>query len=802
MKDKTITTAHFDYTNNLVKILGLGGLGDFEKSLPYSILKSNQNDICNRFTKSIGDFKKLFPLEGFDLRKINYSFENIDQVIGFLKKIFIYLDITFDYSRIKGTPTLRLIPPNNLYSKYIMNLREIPQNQNVFSQHIEELKLMEKISIGTNQKELKDMLQQIPSFEPDESEKFTKVFELIGEPIKQNEIISSINISDIIEQFEKKNITKKIISGNNFNFNQIGVDWIRGIKINFSDGSELPHDTSISLMINQEELFLCKIPIEKHSQSEYIPINLPNNFLYPSNSISLSIGLPENLTNPINSSNPIEELTNENKYQIEFDGYNVLNKSFLEQNYLNNIFFKQNDLLYSKKIIRFDHEPLYSQNNLDLGIYNQTLSIGIEDYKYKKINNAYGNEYGNSCITKYSNQTKTSIDSTLISMSYILSYLKKPFEKKYKLANRLEFNLLPFNYFNWIGIRKESGDKLSVGTEIKFCIGGIEELNYAIKTDTQFDLDNYYRFQIDFPNVILYKYHQSELLINELEQKEKKYSYDIIVYGSQFKTTLPKKIPNSNILFDHDSKWFVGGEKRYVSIGGMVTNTKAKNDFTIPIPKSSHLDSFKKHEQDDKVTTNIIQLKSGTQDNLIFMDNEPNQITQDLNGLIYLVDSSIREYFKSKKYLKNNIPTYSFGSNAYFEKNKFPDVCEIMPNNKYRLFYVISRTGDLVKHFDIYLESDIKSQYNFNAWIEYENQIIFNFGINKTDKKIRLGLDSQLINLANKQLVSRYLVIEIPENKFSDWKQIDLCAGFIYSDTENRRKLINDEDPFDNIIIQ
>ena len=93
MKDRTIKDEHFDYANTLVQYLGFKNLSDFTTIVPYSIAKNESKTICDNFTKSLEIFKKLFPLDKFDLRKINYKFENIDQVIGFVKKIFEYLGL-------------------------------------------------------------------------------------------------------------------------------------------------------------------------------------------------------------------------------------------------------------------------------------------------------------------------------------------------------------------------------------------------------------------------------------------------------------------------------------------------------------------------------------------------------------------------------------------------------------------------------------------------------------------------------------------------------------------------------------
>lgn len=760
MKDKTITNAHYDYLNDIVKILGFKNLADFDTTITYTKLKSDQKQICVELTKSIDSFKKLFSQEGFDLRKINYSFENIEQVIGFVKKLFGYLFINWNYSRIKGISTLRLIPPNNLYNKYIMNLREIPQKENL---------ILLKDNIDTKQ-----IVNQTQS----EQNNSTNEYENIS-PIKPHEPsqIPQINISDLIQQFEKKNITKKIITKNNLNLSHIDIDWINRIKINFEDDTLLPPNTIISLIINQEELLLYQIEQKQNIELEYIPINFPNNFLYSSTLVNLKITLPiknkelketefmGNLTEDL-TENLTEDLTDEIKFIVEFDGYNVLNKNFLIQN----------DILSSKKkLIRFDHEELYSKDRLDIGIYENILNIGIENIYLKKNN--YNKQYD------FSNGT--------ISMKYILSYVKKPYEKIYKIKNKLDTTILPFDYFNWIKIRKETGSKISIGTNIEFFIGGIKVLDYIINPNTKFDKENYYKFDIDFPNIILYKYHIAEIFIKEPEQKEKNEFNNIIVKGSQFKSTLPKKFLNSNILFDHDSKWFVENEKKYVSVNGMVFNQISKeNRISSLVDEKKHIVMFKKYEEENKIINKLIQLKSGIQDNLIFMDNDPTELDIDYNALIYIVDNSVREYFKIKNYLKTDISTYSFGLNQLVKKDKYPFVCEYVSDSKYQLFYVISRTSDLIKHFDIILNDSIKSKYTFNSWIEYQNKIIYDFGINKINKKIRLNINNHVFNILSKQLFTLNLVIEIPEKHFSDWKNIDISMGHIYSDSSLRRKLV------------
>jgi hypothetical protein len=129
MTKTIINNSHYDYANNIVKLLGFDNLIDYVKIIKYANLKLDQVIICENFTKTVPDFKILFPLSKFDLRKHNYVFSNIDQVIGFFKKIMLYLSIPIDKVRIGGQPCLRLKMINNImYINYINKMAENPQN--------------------------------------------------------------------------------------------------------------------------------------------------------------------------------------------------------------------------------------------------------------------------------------------------------------------------------------------------------------------------------------------------------------------------------------------------------------------------------------------------------------------------------------------------------------------------------------------------------------------------------------------------------------------------------------------------
>ena len=131
MRDRIITESHFNYANKFVKILGFDGLTDWGKQIPYANLKTSQDQICVALNKTLDIFKALFPQDSFNLRKIHYKFENIDQVLGFFKKVMSWLSIPYEMVRLRGAFYLRLIQQKtSLYNEYISRMeknREMPQ---------------------------------------------------------------------------------------------------------------------------------------------------------------------------------------------------------------------------------------------------------------------------------------------------------------------------------------------------------------------------------------------------------------------------------------------------------------------------------------------------------------------------------------------------------------------------------------------------------------------------------------------------------------------------------------------------
>lgn len=210
MKNKVITKEHFEYLDKIVKILGFENLADYQTVLTYETLKESTEDICSDINLTINNFKKLFPLDEFDLRKWKYKFANIDQVIGFVKKLFFYLNVPLEYQN----KLMRLIPQNKLYCEYIKMIenRDIPQfyftpkthqNFDTPSKHIDEYKSYQEI------------LDEKEYTVCEESYLVTDKIELNASEL---DLIETIEVS-MIEDEDKHTRTYNI--NVNFNFEQI-----------------------------------------------------------------------------------------------------------------------------------------------------------------------------------------------------------------------------------------------------------------------------------------------------------------------------------------------------------------------------------------------------------------------------------------------------------------------------------------------------------------------------------------------------------------------------------------------------
>lgn len=352
MKNKILKREHFEYLDKIVQILGFINLADYETYTTYDILKLSQNKICINVNATIDTFKQLFPLNEFDLRKIKYKFENIDQVIGFVKKLFFYLNVPIEYEN----KTLRLIPQNKLYNEYIKMIenRDIPQ--------IKSNKL----------------------FEMDDTF-MTKYLEDLHKPSKNIEEYTSY--SEILKMINSDKIKESYLINNNIELHESELDFIEMIEVVIPEYNNKTYNATINfggnVILSQE--------INKFNNKIYI--NLPNYKNIMSCGSTLQISKIEQ--------DYCEYMTNsKNTLQINLHGIifkNVVNEKYIKFDHDTN--FYSFDLIYvldNNKIAKykFEHidntEPVYFSSILKYlkqpytkqYIINDHIDLSTLEFKY------------------------------------------------------------------------------------------------------------------------------------------------------------------------------------------------------------------------------------------------------------------------------------------------------------------------------------------------------------------------------------------------------------------------------------
>ncbi len=371
------------------------------------------------------------------------------------------------------------------------------------------------------------------------------------------------------------------------------------------------------------------------------------------------------------------------------------------------------------------------------------------------------------------------IDSNIKSMKNIVKYLKKPHSVEYIINSTMYLSHISydFDYFNWIKIRKNDDTKLDIDTKIRLSLGGDKSLVYTINESTMFDENNYYQFNIKFPNNnLFFRYSDMQLHVSKYGK------YNILANGSKFKSTLPD-YRNYSIIYDHDPLWYQKGTRLYRSCSGMIGNKYPDLD---PIPEEicpEMLKSIKK--------VSYIEIDSATY-SILFLDAQ--DITKEMILLTMLNNKLMRQL--GKQYQINNIDFVGTNQSICWY-----DYCKYKTHkNKdrsIRAYIDIVPYGDICRHIDIKLDSDHHNTNTCNAWIEHNNTKLIDFG------KIKFTGNHRFIN--DKMFlcqVDTCLVIEIPESEFKYWSNMSIFAGYLYMVQGNDRLTLHNKVEKQGSIVQ
>lgn len=561
-----------------------------------------------------------------------------------------------------------------------------------------------------------------------------------------------LKMSEILNEIQKKSCEKKFLMKEKINLSNIQMDYLETIKINHIDGNNISIGSIISLEIDDNELILHVVTEE--TQTKPIDIMFPINLSRPLESCKLSIYNPTDYTD-LNNNYKF-------KYTITATGFDITNKELFD---------------VDTSIIKLDHNKIYSNAIHDIQI-NKGMFEFVQFNTFDTIEQIQKHE----------------------TMSNLMKHLEQPSEKRYCINNVLDLNLLNnfFQYFYWVKIVNKNNSKLEIGTKIDLIIGSDVVLSKTITTDTIFD-DNYFKFDIDFPNSKLYKYHQMKLVLSQTDN-----FYHIIVSGSKFKSTMPKSNLNVDyrILFDHDTKWYEPEKRMFISCCGMIGNIAPNQKIEA---KCNVLNLFKEYEKKYKIYYETMNFSKSDKEICVFIDNVPFENDNGSKHLQFFTSRELFKYLQQNDHVTNYL-TYGINLSNNNVTSCFSEFVEIKENNNdsvISMCYPIFRSADLLRHIDIVRNNiDPNSDYDVSVQLECDQQIIYDFGSINIKNLQRLLIKDKYINLVGKSEKSFFLVIQAPFSKYEEIVNINIVYGFIFSDSFLRRKLAYDKMYTDFIAVE
>jgi len=430
MKERTLTESHFNYANKFVKILGFDDLADYGRQVGYTVLKESQNEVCTALNKTLDVFKALFPQDGFNLRKIHYKFENIDQVLGFFKKVMGYLGIPYENIRARGAFYLRLIPQKtSLYNEYIYRMqkkREMPQ-KNILEPNLAPGKEIKSSDLYL----LPDYVSSSLWFEPDEEVEFGPESMLpMGNQALQTHPTSS-NPKLILSPWKSE---ANLPSGN-LEYDQS----LNLVKDNFIPKSNLLNDCIRFSHILQKENF----PVVKNFLSGP-EINLSNfkDFGYIS-SIEV-FGLEGSKLCPLEQGTEIVACVGGNSLQKQTVSNPIESGSgfIFNLDFPNSFFYIYHELQLKIKNTRFSLFKINMKGKKFVKKY-PTNKLIITDHDPKYYNSSTGYEWrimSGMCGCSRSDETQISVDYEDILKNYFSNNQVTELKEIYPYPKPIEFN--------------------------------------------------------------------------------------------------------------------------------------------------------------------------------------------------------------------------------------------------------------------------------------------------------------------------------------------------------------------------
>ena len=398
-----------------------------------------------------------------------------------------------------------------------------------------------------------------------------------------------------------------------------------------------------------------------------------------------------------------------------------------------------------------------------------------------------------------------------ISFNDILKNKLDDFETTYIINDYFLLNDLSqqFQYFNYIKIaiyNDELIKNLNEDTIITLSVGGQLLLHDKINTKLN---NEYYTFNVHFPNSCFYVYHSLQLKIQEKIITNK---YKIIVNGCKFSNEIYKY---HTIILNHDSKYYTKDKYEWFISNGIVTNKIQKVKETYEIIENTlskdilSKDTLSKDTLSKNTLSKDILLKDTlskdtlSKDTLLkdtsknsFQDSFQNKLNEyELQGKIYcekytldnqeynltIIDGSMNhsETIMCLLIYKNVVCTNYEAEIQYNYVKECPD--------KFIIYYELPRGFDMLRHLKIL--NVFEHSYDYELLLNYDVNDIYLNKYNSSEKQL---IKTNNFLFVNKQYHKIFLKVIIYDSKqLFEWNTLKISLGLCFMDSHIRKIAMN-----------